>query len=437
MIRPNVKPALMTTVEAEFGKNPQDTSFVAKRKMKGEKKAALSTQEAAMEICGEDDGDDGGAVAFNPDDILPRADISQAVNDKIAAQLNDANWKERKEAMEEIERLLVASGNRIQPTVGDLFPALKGRLSDANKNLIAQAIKVLSKIAIAMGKPIERQGKSIIEPALMSLSDAKPVVRTAVIELMDSWCSAGASLNGLFPEFIVAVASPKSHVDGKKDAIAWLNKMVADGKVGKESIENCVKACAVGLSDKANQVREMSLTLLQTLLEKFGDAVTGTMGSVEDSQRQTLRDAIQKVTGIPQTAAAAVNALQTQVVEIAERPKTPQKKGGPSKKSKTRDNGKVAAPPALATEAIPLFLMNNQKAERAHRNRGKRAKFDGIPPDEEPQLKAEMEPVVAPTLHALLFAPDFKKHCAAAELIKESLTNFFNEILESIDFIFR
>jgi hypothetical protein len=71
------------------------------------------------------------------DDLLPRADISGEIASAVAA-LGSANWKERKAALDEIEAAVAAAGGRIQPGVGDLFPALKGRMADSNKNLVTQ-----------------------------------------------------------------------------------------------------------------------------------------------------------------------------------------------------------------------------------------------------------------------------------------------------------
>ena len=438
MIRPNVKPALMVTIEAEFGKNPQDPSFVANRKVSGAKVESQGQEGGVMEVC--EESGEAAAPAFNPDDILPRKDISQPVNDRIVPRLNDANWKERKAAMDDIEQLLVESGNRIQPTVGDLFPALKGRLSDANKNLIAQALKIFSKLAAAMGKAIERQGKGILEPALSALSDAKPVVRAAVIELMEAWCSV-ASLNSLLPEFIGAVASPKSHIDGKKDALVWLNKMATEGRVTKDSLENCVKACGAGLSDKAGQVREASHTLLQSLTTKFGDSVTSCVQSTDASYRSALQEAVQKIRGDAQATVTSTTAGQSTPDKGRKGARTPEVSTTGSttrvRKGSRNVSGDKTPPMTAKTEAPPLFVFNDRKADRAHRNRGKRGKFDGVPPDEESVLKTDMEPCVAPHLHSLLFAPDFKKHCTAAELIKDAINDLYNEILSSLDFLFR
>lgn len=148
----------------------------------------------------------------------------------MVTKLNSSNWKDRKSGMDDIEALLTSSGNRIQPNVGDLMPALKNRMSDTNKNLIAQAVKLLAKICEAMGKAIDRQGRVALGPMLTGLCDNKPQVRSAVIELLESWANA-AGVNSLLPEFVAAVSMPKCQVDGKKDALLWLTKKVTDDKI--------------------------------------------------------------------------------------------------------------------------------------------------------------------------------------------------------------
>lgn len=443
MIRPNVKPALMTNVEEEFGKNPQDPAFTPTRKIKGLKASARTDSQGAL--MGDDSPmEEDSTPAFNPDDILPRMDISDRINDKIAPQLNDPNWKVRKEGLENIEQLLVEAGNRIQPTVGDLFVALKGRMSDANKNLIAYAIKIFSKLTQAMGKPIEKQGKIALEPALLSLSDAKPVVRGAVIELMESWCSV-ASLSSLLPDFITAVSSSKSHVDGKKDAFIWLNKLATEGKVKTENLELCLKACAVGTVDKSSQVREAANSLLQSLISQFKDQVSATASSLSDRDaRQAVMDAVGKITGhtSSQTVEKAPKTVKRASGSSAQEGRKGKKGAGSRKGSSTPTSkrGSLTPPPqASRTQAAPaLFVNNDQKADRSHKHRGKRAKFDGnIPAEEESLLKSELEPFVAPHLHSLLFAADFKKHCSAAELIRDSVHEYYTEIVELLDYLFR
>ena len=61
---------------------------------------------------------DGSPAAFNTDELLPRSDISGQVTDALVANMGSSNWKERKTAMDDVDQILVAAGNRIEPQVG-------------------------------------------------------------------------------------------------------------------------------------------------------------------------------------------------------------------------------------------------------------------------------------------------------------------------------
>lgn len=67
---------------------------------------------------------DASMPAFDPDQLLPRTDISGQLGGKVMASLGSTNWKERNHTMEDIENI-VRTANRIQPNVGDLVPGLK------------------------------------------------------------------------------------------------------------------------------------------------------------------------------------------------------------------------------------------------------------------------------------------------------------------------
>ena len=75
------------------------------------------------------DEDDEPAAPFDPDALLPRADISSQITSKLVANMGSANWKERNAALDEVEEIIKAAGGRIQSSVGDLMSALKVRCS--------------------------------------------------------------------------------------------------------------------------------------------------------------------------------------------------------------------------------------------------------------------------------------------------------------------
>ena len=118
---------------------------------------------------------------------------------KLITSMSSANWKERNLALEEVEGILQAAGGRIQPSIGDLIPAVKvqpagtnhlmaacmqalsycqssksqARLTDSNKNLVARALLLLGDLAKALGPAFDRVGRPIVQQSVTFLADNK------------------------------------------------------------------------------------------------------------------------------------------------------------------------------------------------------------------------------------------------------------------------
>lgn len=70
------------------------------------------------------------------------------------------DWKNRKEGLESLEKLLNENNNRIKiDGLYDLIAALKARLSDSNKSIVRGYIGFVGKFAEACGKDIKNQAK--------------------------------------------------------------------------------------------------------------------------------------------------------------------------------------------------------------------------------------------------------------------------------------
>lgn len=63
------------------------------------------------------------------------------------------------------------------------MPALKGRFQDANRNLGAQALLLMASLAKAMGRPVAREARPVLGPAVKCICDSKNVVSTASLLL--------------------------------------------------------------------------------------------------------------------------------------------------------------------------------------------------------------------------------------------------------------
>lgn len=87
-------------------------------------------------------------------DVVPRVDISEKVNEGFLNKLGDKNWKQRKEAMDELKNI-ISTAKFVNKDVGGLIPVLAARFNDANKIISSQAVEVTKDLTLAMGPNIK------------------------------------------------------------------------------------------------------------------------------------------------------------------------------------------------------------------------------------------------------------------------------------------
>lgn len=90
-------------------------------------------------------------------------------------------------------------------------------------------------------------------------------VRTAVVAMLEAWAGV-IPLERVLAPLADAVAAPKSSSEGKLAGLRWLATVLDDGRASK-ALAPAVKAAAVGVTDKAADVREAGSSVMALLME--------------------------------------------------------------------------------------------------------------------------------------------------------------------------
>ena len=75
-------------------------------------------------------------ISADPNILHTLLFYSGKVTEEMVAQISDKNWKIRKEGLQDVTNIL-NEAKFVGPNLGNLPPALKGRLSDSNKLLVS------------------------------------------------------------------------------------------------------------------------------------------------------------------------------------------------------------------------------------------------------------------------------------------------------------
>ena len=458
-----LKPAQLSALDEVFRKNPHAPIVPIKRARNagaarggrgrksvggggmggGEQAAATSSvgEEAEVGVMDDDAGGAGGGGGgmVSMDDLLPRVDISSQVTASLIASISNSNWKTRNAALDELGNILKEAGGRIAATVNpELFPALRGRMADTNRNLAAKTLILLGKFASAMGPAFDKAASRVVlMPSLGALSDNKKQVRDAVVVMLDAWISVSPA-DRLFPTISDTLVNPKCLADGKIAALQWMAKVVKDPSKEKglrKCTDSVLKACANASTDKAVAVRDAGALLLTELVGVVGqEGVVSAASSLEGSSKKIATEMITKVVGSMPPAAAAGGARQQQ--QQLNAPKSAIKPGT-SLQSTSTTAATAAMSGTTGESSGPVLLMGSGKQDRARKYRPRHGRFEGVAPDEVEILQSLLPPLTSEPLRSQLFSKDFKDHIQAADIILVNLPQYFAEVQASLDLLLR
>ena len=112
-----VAPAQLSNLDAEFAKVATEPLLLPTRTKSA---SAVPTDQGIL-----DETQQQSTVVAISQDLVTRNDVTAALN-ALIVELNDSNWKIRKEGMDKATELINKNGNRIKLTNGDFLAELKG-----------------------------------------------------------------------------------------------------------------------------------------------------------------------------------------------------------------------------------------------------------------------------------------------------------------------
>ena len=254
----DLNPALLTTIDSEFDKVASEQPPAATR---------TSGDNAAPTAGGAGKGGKGAAGGADAlDDLFPRQDIDKLVPNAVIAACSDANWKTRKESLEQIQGIVEAN-KRLKPSMGDLGGALKLRMSDSNKMVQALALDIVARLASGMHKPFEKFARLFVSPVAAVLSDAKPHVRApALVALSAIFEQTG--LDCMVGSLAASLETPNPIQ--RKELATWLGDKLKEGNSEQTDLAPLAAPTIACLEDKSADVRKAAQAILPYIVASAG-----------------------------------------------------------------------------------------------------------------------------------------------------------------------
>ncbi|KAM8815141.1 cytoskeleton-associated protein 5 isoform 2-T3 [Rhynchonycteris naso] len=451
------KPALLSQIDAEF------------EKMQGRSLPAPTRGTCKHSTSGTDEGDDGD----EPDDggsdvvdLLPRTEISDKITSELVSKIGDKNWKIRKEGLDEVAGI-INEAKFIQPNIGELPTALKGRLNDSNKILVQQTLNILQQLAVAMGPNIKQHVKNLGIPILTVLGDSKNNVRAAALATVNAWAEQTGMKEWLEGEDL-SEELKKENPFLRQELLGWLAERLPTLRSTPPDLILCVPHLYSCLEDRSGDVRKKAQDALPFFMMHLGyEKMAKATGKLKPTSKDQVLAMLEKAkanmpakpaapakaTSKPMGGSSAAAKFQPASASVEDsvsstvEPKPDPKKAkalGVSSKAKSAQGKKVPSKTSLKEDedkSGPIFIVvPNGKEQRMKDEKGlKVLKWNFTTPRDEyiEQLKTQMSSCVAKWLQDEMFHSDFQHHNKALAVMVDHLENEKEGVIGCLDLILK
>ncbi|NWZ04218.1 CKAP5 protein, partial [Agelaius phoeniceus] len=448
------KPALLSQIDAEF------------EKMQGQTAPAPTRGISRHSVVGGDDGEEEEQEEVGNDvvDLLPRTDIGDKITAELVSKIGDKNWKIRKEGLDEVTSI-INEAKFIQPNIGELPAALKGRLNDSNKILVQQTLSILQQLATAMGPNIKQYVKNLGIPVITVLGDSKNNVRAAALATVNAWAEQTGMKEWLEGEDL-SEELKKENPFLRQELLGWLAEKLPALRSVPSDLLLCVPHLYSCLEDRNGDVRKKAQDALPFFMMHLGfEKMAKATGKLKPTSKDQVLAMLEKAkANMPakpappakassrvvggaapakfQPASAFADDLGSNTTESKPDLKKA-KAGGLSSKTKVQGK-KVLSKPSLKEDddkSGPIFIIvPNGKEQRMREEKAlKVLKWNFTTPRDEyiEQLKTQMSTCVAKWLQDEMFHADFQHHNKALSVMIEHLESEKDGVISCLDLILK
>ncbi|XP_061996116.1 protein MOR1 [Rosa rugosa] len=417
----DVKPALLSALEAEYEKNPfEGAAVVLKRNVR----ATESTS----------------SISASGLDSLPREDISGKITPTLLKNLESPDWKVRLESIDAVNKILEEANKRIQPTgTVELFGALRGRLYDSNKNLVAATLTAIGNVASAMGAPVEKASKGILSDILKCIGDNKKHMRECTLATLDSWLSA-VNLDKMVPYITAAITETKLGAEGRKDLFDWLTRQLSVLSDYNDAV-HLLKPASSAMTDKSSDVRKAAEACIAEILRVSGHEAVEKI--LKDIQGPALALVLERLKPSGSLQAISMGPTSKSIPKVGKSASNGVLKPGTKAISSRTIAMKGSRPGSiLSVQDIAVqsqALLNVKDSVKVDRERivVKRFKFEEPRIEQIQDLENDMMKYFREDLHRRLLSTDFKKQVDGLEMLQKALPTIRKEIIEVLDILLR
>ncbi|XP_065267515.1 cytoskeleton-associated protein 5-like [Emys orbicularis] len=445
-------------------------------KMKGQSPPA-PTRGSSKHCRGSGDEGKGG----DPQDQgrTEAVDISDRITSALVSKLRDKSWRIRQEGLDEVAGIL-SDASLIQPNVGGLPAALRACLQEPNTILVQQTLKILQRLATAVGPSIKQHVRELGVPLVAIFRDSKSNVRASALMAVNAWAEQIGTKDWLEGEDSSEEPREENPFQ-RQELLGWLAEKLPALRSAPSDLLRGVPHLYACLGDCNGDVRKAAQEALPFFLmhlgfEEMAEAARQLKPTIKDHVVAMLETAkanppdkptvpaklpsrLPRVTAIPaftsasatshlasafSSPAPAGDSVSSSALERKPGPKEATLGAAALKVKGLPEGGKVQIKASLKdgdNKLGPIFItVPKGKEQRAKDERGRKVlRWNFTAPSNKyaEQLKAQMCSCVSNWLQEEMFHSNFQHHIKALAILVKHLEREKDGLISCLDLILK
>ena len=255
----DIKESTLKNIEAELSKitviEKKNSSNLKSRKSI----TKLATDKSSNKNLNVNGGEKGinGAENGEPKPNVA-IDISKKITPQMLKDISVGKWAEKKDACEQIEKILTEANMKILPNgLNDLMDLIKKKLTDGNKNIVRMMVNLLTELIEALKHGFKQWSKYIALNLIPNLSDKNQILRNECQICFDKWVEFVGfdTLIIYFPSFL-----KNDNVEIRTEIMNFINKYKNkfNKEIGVQVFKEMASNLLLCLQDRSSLVRSQA-----------------------------------------------------------------------------------------------------------------------------------------------------------------------------------
>ena len=295
----DIKESTLKNIEGELSKVTV-IERKSSKKLKSDKKRVSEVINSNIKINGGEKEINGGGNGEMKQNTI--SDISKKITPQILKDISDGKWAEKKDACEQIEKMLNEANMRISPNgLNDLMNLIKKKLTDGNKNIVRMMVNLLTQLIEALKLGFKQWAKYMALNLIPNLSDKNQLLRNECQICFDKWVEFVGfdTLIIYFPSFL-----KNDNVEIRTEIMNFITKYKNkfNKEIGipvfKEMSNNlllCLQDRSASVRTQAEEIIKLSLNYIKlsgyyNKIKEFKPAITNDLKIILDKIQSEINE---------------------------------------------------------------------------------------------------------------------------------------------------